>query len=86
MGIIAWIVVGLIAGVIANFITGSGHGIVMSVILGIVGAIVGGFIASAIFNASDVTGINIYSIVVSVLGAIVVIVVARLFTQMRSRA
>jgi uncharacterized membrane protein YeaQ/YmgE (transglycosylase-associated protein family) len=84
MGIISWLVVGLIAGVIANFITGSGFGIVMSIILGIVGAIVGGFIGSRLFN-TDVTGINISSIVVSVLGAIVVIVVARLFTQMRSK-
>ncbi len=85
MGIIAWLVVGLIAGVIANFITGSGFGLVMSIILGIVGAIVGGFLGSLLFNV-DVTGINPSSIVISVLGAIVVIVAARLFTQMRSKA
>lgn len=85
MGIIAWIVVGLIAGVIANFITGSGFGLVGSLILGVVGAFVGGFLGSLLFN-TGLNGIDIQSIVVAVLGAIVVIVAARLVTQMRGGA
>ena len=85
MSFISWIVVGLIAGVIANFITGSGNGIIMSVILGIVGAFVGGFLAQLLFNGSDVSGINIYSIVVSAIGAIVVILAARLLTPGRAK-
>ena len=71
MGIITWIVLGLVAGVVANFIASGGFGLI---------------VASAIFNASDVTGINLYSIVVSVLGAIAVIAIARLITQRRSGA
>ena len=86
MGIITWIVLGLVAGVVANFIAGGGFGLIGSIVLGIVGAVVGGFIASTIFNKGDVSGINLYSIVVAVLGAIGVILVARLVTQTRSKA
>jgi uncharacterized membrane protein YeaQ/YmgE (transglycosylase-associated protein family) len=85
MGIITWIVLGLIAGVLANFLASGGFGLIGSIVLGIVGAVIGGFIASAVFNKSDVTGINLYSIVVAVLGAIGVIVIARLVTQSRSK-
>ena len=77
MGIIAWIVLGAIAGFIANLIMGSREGLIMTVILGIVGAVVGGFIAGTVLHAADVTGLNVESIVVSVIGAIIVIAVAR---------
>ena len=73
MGIIAWIVVGAIAGVIATFITGAREGIVMTVALGIAGALVGGFLAGFFLNLSDPTGINLETIVVSVIGAIIVV-------------
>jgi uncharacterized membrane protein YeaQ/YmgE (transglycosylase-associated protein family) len=77
VGIIAWIVLGAIAGFLASVIMGSREGLILMVILGIVGAVVGGFIAGTVLHAADVTGLNIESIVVAVIGAIVVIAVAR---------
>ncbi len=78
MGIITWIVLGAIAGYIATFILGTRDGVLMTVILGIVGAVVGGFLAGAFLNLKEPTGINVETIVVSVIGAIVVVVVANL--------
>jgi uncharacterized membrane protein YeaQ/YmgE (transglycosylase-associated protein family) len=73
MNVIAWIILGLIAGFIGSKIVNkSGQGIIMDIVLGIVGAIVGGVIFS-LFGASGVTGLNIYSLVVSIVGAIVVL-------------
>jgi uncharacterized membrane protein YeaQ/YmgE (transglycosylase-associated protein family) len=84
MGIIAWIVLGAIAGFIANMIMGTREGLLMMIVLGIVGAVVGGFIAGTVLKLADVTGINIESIVVAVIGAIIVIAVARAFGGRRS--
>ncbi len=78
MGIITWIVLGAIAGFIATFLTGTREGLVMTVVLGIVGAVVGGFLAGAFLNLKDPTGINIETIVVSVIGAIIVVIAANL--------
>ncbi|HXU58384.1 MAG TPA: GlsB/YeaQ/YmgE family stress response membrane protein [Verrucomicrobiae bacterium] len=73
MSIIAWIVLGLIAGFIASKIVNKqGSGIIVDIILGIVGAIVGGFIFTQ-FGAAPVTGFNIYSMLVAIIGAIVVL-------------
>lgn len=77
MGIIAWIVLGAIAGFIASMIMGSREGLIMMIILGIVGAVVGGFITGTLLKKADVTGLNLESIVVAVIGAIVVIAIAR---------
>jgi uncharacterized membrane protein YeaQ/YmgE (transglycosylase-associated protein family) len=75
MSIIAWLVLGLIAGFIASKIVNkTGEGVLMDIILGIVGAMVGGFLFTAI-GAAPVTGFNLYSILVSVIGAIVVLVI-----------
>ena len=75
MGIIAWIILGLVAGFIGSkIINKSGEGFFFDIILGIVGALVGGWLFS-FFGAHGVTGLNIYSLVVAVLGAIVVLVV-----------
>jgi uncharacterized membrane protein YeaQ/YmgE (transglycosylase-associated protein family) len=75
MSIIGWIILGLIAGFIASKIVNkSGQGFFLDLVLGIVGAIVGGFIFSAL-GASGITGLNLYSMVVAVIGAIVVLVV-----------
>jgi uncharacterized membrane protein YeaQ/YmgE (transglycosylase-associated protein family) len=72
--IIGWIVLGLIAGFIASKIVGgSGRGIFLDITLGIVGALVGGFLYSAILGGPGVTGVNIGSIVVSIVGAIIVL-------------
>ena len=75
MSIIAWLILGLIAGFIASRIVNkSGEGVILDIVLGIVGALVGGFLFSA-FGASGVTGLNIYSLLVAVIGAIVVLVI-----------
>ena len=76
MTFIAWIVVGAIAGFLANQIMGSREGLLMMVVLGIVGAFVGGFIASNVLKIGAVDGINIESIVIATLGAILVVFVA----------
>jgi uncharacterized membrane protein YeaQ/YmgE (transglycosylase-associated protein family) len=73
MSILAWLVVGLIAGFIASkIINKRGEGVIMDIVLGVVGAIVGGFIFNFFGHAAP-TGINIYSVFVAVIGAIVVL-------------
>jgi uncharacterized membrane protein YeaQ/YmgE (transglycosylase-associated protein family) len=75
MSILGWIILGLISGFIASKIVNrTGEGFVLDIILGIVGAIVGGFLFTAV-GASGVTGFNLYSMVVAVIGAIVVLVI-----------
>jgi uncharacterized membrane protein YeaQ/YmgE (transglycosylase-associated protein family) len=78
MGFIAWIVVGAIAGFLANQVMGSREGLLMMVVLGIVGGIVGGFIASTVFHRGSVDGINLESIFIATLGAILVVFVVKL--------
>ena len=74
MSFVAWIVLGLIAGFIGSKIVNSeGQGLWLDIVLGIVGAIVGGFIFTAV-GATGVTGFNLYSMFVAVVGAIVVLV------------
>jgi uncharacterized membrane protein YeaQ/YmgE (transglycosylase-associated protein family) len=73
MSIIAWIILGLIAGFIASKIVNhTGEGVFLDIVLGIVGAVVGGYIFNAI-GSVGVTGFNLYSLLVSVIGAIVVL-------------
>jgi uncharacterized membrane protein YeaQ/YmgE (transglycosylase-associated protein family) len=75
MSIIAWIILGLIAGFIASKIVNKqGEGFFLDIVLGIVGALVGGFIFTAV-GASGITGFNLYSLVVAVIGAIVVLLI-----------
>jgi uncharacterized membrane protein YeaQ/YmgE (transglycosylase-associated protein family) len=75
MSFIGWIVLGLIAGFIASKIVNKqGEGIILDIVLGIVGAIVGGYLFS-MFGAQGVSGVNIYSMFVAVVGAIVVLVI-----------
>ena len=75
MTLLAWLVVGAIAGFLASEIMGTREGLVMMVVLGIVGAIVGGWVAADVLKIADVTGINLTSIIVAIVGAIIVIVV-----------
>jgi uncharacterized membrane protein YeaQ/YmgE (transglycosylase-associated protein family) len=73
MGVISWIILGLIAGwLVGLFVNKPTSGLFQNLALGVVGAVVGGFIARALFG-TGVTGINIWSIIVSVLGAVVVV-------------
>ena len=75
MSIIVWLILGLIAGFIASRIVNkAGEGLVLDIVLGIIGAIVGGFLFS-LFGAGGVTGLNLYSLLVAIIGAIVVLVV-----------
>lgn len=75
MSIIGWLILGLIAGFIASKIVNkSGEGVILDIVLGIVGAVVGGFLFSLI-GAAPVTGLNIYSMIVAVIGAVVVLFV-----------
>jgi uncharacterized membrane protein YeaQ/YmgE (transglycosylase-associated protein family) len=77
MGILSWIVLGLIAGFIASkLVNRTGSGVIMDIVLGVVGAIVGGFISSKL-GYGDVSGFNLYSIVIAVIGAVIVLIVYR---------
>jgi uncharacterized membrane protein YeaQ/YmgE (transglycosylase-associated protein family) len=78
MSIIAWIVLGAIAGYIAGFLVrgDEGLGVIGHIVLGIVGALIGGFLASALFGVDAINGaLDISSIVVSVIGAVIAVVV-----------
>ena len=83
MGIVAWIVLGAIAGWITNLIMGGGEGILLTIILGIVGAVVGGYLAGTVLGIADVTGINVESIVVAVVGAVIVVAIYRAVARRR---
>jgi len=75
MGILAWIILGLISGFIASKIVNkTGEGILLDIILGIVGAVVGGWLAG-LLGHPGVNGLNLYSIVLAIIGAIIVLVV-----------
>ena len=74
MSILAWIVLGLIAGFIGSKIVNkSGAGLILDLILGIVGAVVGGWLFG-MFGGAGVSGLNLYSLLVAVVGAVVVLV------------
>jgi uncharacterized membrane protein YeaQ/YmgE (transglycosylase-associated protein family) len=75
MSIIAWLVLGLIAGFIASkLVNKSGEGVVLDIVLGIVGAFVGGWLFQT-FGHAGVTGLNLYSMLVAVVGAVIVLVI-----------
>ena len=82
MDILLWIVLGGLAGWIASLIMKSDQGIVTDVVLGIVGAIIGGFIMSFLGQAG-VTGLNIYRLVVAVVGSVVLIALGRMMYRVR---
>ncbi|HVS77418.1 MAG TPA: GlsB/YeaQ/YmgE family stress response membrane protein [Steroidobacteraceae bacterium] len=85
MSIIAWIVLGLIAGFVASKIVNKrGEGLLLDIILGIIGALVGGWLFHA-FGAAGVSGLNLYSLLVAVVGAIVVLVIYHALTGRKSR-
>jgi uncharacterized membrane protein YeaQ/YmgE (transglycosylase-associated protein family) len=85
MSFIAWIILGLVAGFIASKIVNkSGEGLLLDIVLGIIGAVVGGYLFQT-FGAAGVTGLNIYSILVAVVGAIVVLVVYHALIRRRPR-
>ncbi len=80
MGILSWIIVGLIAGWLAGAIMrGRGFGIIGDIVIGILGALIGGFVAGAVFHIPDaVSGLNLMSIIVAVIGAVILVAIIRL--------
>jgi uncharacterized membrane protein YeaQ/YmgE (transglycosylase-associated protein family) len=86
MSIIGWIVVGAIAGYLAGFIVKGDerYGVIGHIVLGIVGALVGGFLAGLLLGGDYTTGINITTIVVAVIGAVIAVVAFNAITG-RSR-
>jgi uncharacterized membrane protein YeaQ/YmgE (transglycosylase-associated protein family) len=81
MSIIAWLVVGLVAGFLASkLVNHSGEGVVLDIVLGIVGAFVGGWLFNTLGH-SGVNGVNLYSVFVAVVGAVVVLSVYHLIIR-----
>ncbi len=76
MSILIWIIFGALVGWIASAIMGTREGLVMDIIFGIVGALLGGWLMS-FFGKSGVTGFNLYSFLVAILGAVVLIAIVR---------
>lgn len=75
MSFLAWIVLGLLAGFIGSkIVNNQGEGLILDIILGVVGAIVGGWIFTT-FGVAGITGLNVYSLLVAVLGSVVLLVV-----------
>jgi len=73
MSILAWVVLGLIAGFIGSkLVNKRGEGLILDIVLGIVGAVVGGWLFQ-FFGAAGVNGLNLYSLLVAVVGAVVVL-------------
>jgi uncharacterized membrane protein YeaQ/YmgE (transglycosylase-associated protein family) len=84
MSFIAWIVLGLIAGFIASKIVNkAGEGFLLDIVLGVIGAVIGGYLFQT-FGMSGVSGLNLYSILVAVVGAVVVLVVYHALIGRRS--
>jgi uncharacterized membrane protein YeaQ/YmgE (transglycosylase-associated protein family) len=79
MGILSWIIVGLLAGWIAGMIMkGSGYGVVGNIVVGIVGALLGGFLSTTLFDGVSLSGFNLQSLLIAILGSIVLIFLVRL--------
>ena len=85
MGILAWLVVGLIAGWLASQVMrGGGYGLIGDIIVGIVGALIGGFLAATFLKMPNaVNGINITSILVAFIGAVILLAILRMVSGRR---
>jgi uncharacterized membrane protein YeaQ/YmgE (transglycosylase-associated protein family) len=83
MSFIAWIVLGLISGFIASkLVNKTGDGLLLDIVLGVVGALVGGWLFNT-FGMPGVTGLNVYSFVVAIIGAVVSLIVYHAFVRRR---
>lgn len=80
MSILVWIIFGALAGWVAHLLTGRGGGLITNIIVGIVGAFIGGFLMSLV-GGGGITGFNLYSFFVAVLGAVVLLVVLGLIQR-----
>lgn len=84
MSILAWIVVGIIAGWLAERITGRNHGLLTNLIVGVIGAFLGGFIFSSVLGFRYEEGLNLPSIVVATVGAVLLLAVTGGFRTRRT--
>ena len=83
MSFIAWIILGLVSGFIASkLVNKTGEGVLIDIVLGVVGAFVGGWLFT-MFGMSGVTGLNVYSMAVAAIGAIVVLVLYHALVRRR---
>lgn len=84
MSVIGWIILGLVAGFIGSKVVNkSGQGMLLDVALGVIGAMVGGFLFSMV-GAGGITGLNIYSLIVAVIGSVVVLLIYHMVTGRRA--
>lgn len=83
MGIIAWIILGLIAGALAKLVMPGRDpgGIIITIVLGIVGAFIGGLVWNLITGQGGVSGLNIGSILIAVLGAVILLAIYRMIVR-----
>lgn len=85
MFIIGWLILGLISGFIASKVVNkTGEGVLLDIVLGIVGAVVGGCLF-ALMGATPVSGFNLYSMFVAVVGAVLVLVIYHTVVSSRNR-
>ncbi|AHG91316.1 Transglycosylase-associated protein [Gemmatirosa kalamazoonensis] len=86
MGILAWIILGLIAGAIAKAIMPGRDpgGFIVTALIGIVGAVIGGFVGNMLFGIGGVSGVDIRSILIAVVGALVLLWIYRMATGRRA--
>lgn len=83
MSLLAWIVVGLIAGWLASQVVASRFGIIGDTVIGMIGALVGGFLFEQ-FGSSGTTGLNIWSVLVAFVGAVVLLILIRAVSRQRT--
>ena len=82
MGILSWIVVGLIAGWLAGkVVKGGGFGLIGDIIVGVIGGLLGGWIATTFLNMGGMTGINLGSILIAFVGAVILLLLLRLIKR-----
>jgi len=88
VGILSWIVVGLIAGVVAKLLLPGRDpgGCIITMLIGIAGAILGGFLVGLFVGGNVVTGVNLTTVLVAVLGAIILLLLYRLLLGRRASA
>jgi uncharacterized membrane protein YeaQ/YmgE (transglycosylase-associated protein family) len=85
MSILAWLVLGLVSGFIASKIVNkTGEGFIMDIVLGIVGALVGGWLSTRFLGGPPISGLNITSFIVSIVGAIIVLLIWHLVFRRRA--
>jgi uncharacterized membrane protein YeaQ/YmgE (transglycosylase-associated protein family) len=82
MTILSWLVVGLIAGFLAGVVVkGGGFGLIGDIIVGVVGGLLGGWISVNLLHLGDMTGINLGSIVIAFVGAVILLLIVRLIKR-----